>query len=207
MRVRALRFVSFFVFAAITLAAAPSARAAHPVPPVPGKQGTPGPREGFSTARLRVPAVPSVVDGVRAPLVGSAVRPVLAIRVAFSDTPIESTTAYYDRLLLFLNQFWSQATDDAVTLAPELVDSVFTLPQTMAYYGDDDRFQERLVFMVRDLVAVADPVVDFKNKDLVIFHAGQGQEADVLDDSRQQIWSAFVTPEDFEAILPDPSGL
>lgn len=206
MRVRALRFVSFFVVAAITLAAAPSARAAHPVPPVPGKQGTPGPREGFSTARLRVPAVPSVVDGVRAPLVGSAVRPVLAIRVAFSDTPIESTTAYYDRLLLFLNQFWSQATDDAVTLAPELVDSVFTLPQTMAYYGDDDRFQERLVFMVRDLVAVADPVVDFRNKDLVIFHAGQGQEADVLDDSRQQIWSAFVTPADFEAILPDPGG-
>jgi len=173
---------------------------------VPGKQGTLGPREGFSTARMRIPANPGVLNGARAPLAGNAVRQVLAIRVAFSDTPIDSSTAYYERLLLFLNQFWSQSTDGFVTLNPTLVDSVFTLPQTMAYYGDDDRFQERLVYLIRDVVAVADSTVDFRNKDLVVFHAGQGQEADVLDNSRDQIWSAFVTPEDFEKILPDPTG-
>jgi M6 family metalloprotease-like protein len=205
-RVRALRPASFFLTAAILLAAVPQARAAHPVPPVPGKQGAPGPREGFSTTRVRIPAVPSVTEGVRAPLAGNAVREILAIRVAFSDTPIESTTAYYDRLLFFLNQFWSQSTDGLVTLNSTLVDSVFTLPQSMAYYGDDDRFQERLVFLIRDVVAAADSTVDFRNKDLIVFHAGQGQEADVFDNSRQQLWSAFITRDDFKAILPDPSG-
>ena len=85
----------------------------------------------------------------------------LAIRVSFSDVAIESSAAYFDRLLLFKRQFWEQQTEGAVTLTTTLHDSVFTLPFPMAYYGDDDRFQERLVFMVRDLVKLADPTVNF----------------------------------------------
>jgi len=133
---------------------------------------------------------------------------VLAIRVAFSDTPIDSSTAYYDRRLLFLNQYWSQVSGGQVTLQSTLWDSVFTLPHTMAYYGDDDRFQERLVFMIRDLVQVADSTVDFRPyQSFLVFHAGQGQEADVLDNSRDQIWSAFITSEDFKEVLGDSTGV
>ena len=106
-----------------------------------------------------------------------------------------------------MNQYWTQASDGAHDLNATLVDSVFTLPHPMAYYGDDDHFQERIVFMIRDLVALADPVVDFRNKEVIVFHAGLGQEADVMDDSHDQIWSAFLTPEDFQTVLPDSSGL
>jgi len=144
---------------------------------------------------------------MRAPLIGAATYNVLAIRVAFTDTPIDSPTAYYDRRLLFLNQYWNQVSDGQVTITPTLWDSVFTLPHTMGYYGDDDRFQERLVYMVRDMVAAADSTIDFRPyQSFIIFHAGAGQEADVYDDSREQIWSAFVTPDDFEQILPDSTG-
>jgi len=132
---------------------------------------------------------------------------VLAIRVAFSDTPIDSSSAYYNRLLFFLGQYWNQMSDGQVTLNTTLADSVFTLPKTMAYYGDDDHFQERLVFLVRDMIAAADSTIDFRPyQSIVIFHAGQGQEADVLDNSRQQIWSSFVTQEDFKTVLPDTTG-
>jgi M6 family metalloprotease-like protein len=133
---------------------------------------------------------------------------VLAVRVAFSDTPIDSSSAYYNRLLFFMNQYWSQVTGGQVTIQPTLWDSVFTLPQPMAYYGNDDRFQERVVFLVRDMVALADSTIDFRAYDsIVIFHAGQGQEADILDNSRDQIWSAFVTQEDFRTVLgPDSTG-
>ncbi|TMQ49813.1 MAG: M6 family metalloprotease domain-containing protein, partial [Candidatus Eisenbacteria bacterium] len=131
----------------------------------------------------------------------------LAIRVAFSDTPIDSSTAYYSRLLLFMSQYWSQVSGGAVTLTPTLWDSVFTLPHPMAYYGDDARFQERTVFMVRDLVALADSTIDFRPfQSLVIFHAGKGQEADVNNDSHEELWSAFITKEDFKAVLPDSTG-
>jgi M6 family metalloprotease-like protein len=143
----------------------------------------------------------------RAPSIGAQTYSVLAIRASFSDTPIESTTAYYDRLLFFLNQYWSQVSDNQIVLNTTLWDSTFTLPRPMAYYGDDDRFQERLVHLIRDVVQVADSTVNFSAyQGLIVFHAGQGQEADVLDNSRDQVWSAFVTPDDFEAILGDSLG-
>ncbi|HET9951567.1 MAG TPA: FG-GAP-like repeat-containing protein [Candidatus Eisenbacteria bacterium] len=212
MRFRALRFVSIAL--AVAFAAhlgaesiVSRALAAEPVPPVPMKKGAVAPQEGFSRNPKGAPVFIPGTSIPRAPLASRATHDILAIRVAFSDTPIDSSTAYYDRLLFFMNQYWSQATGGLHVLNATLVDSVFTLPQPMSYYGDDSRFQERLVFLVRDLVAVADPVVDFRNKELILFHAGLGQEADVLDNSREQIWSAFVTPEDFETILPDPSGL
>lgn len=207
MRLRALRHASLLASSLALLLATPDVRAADAVPPVPGKRGTAGPKEGFSVARLRLPAPGLPGDAARAPIASRLTWNVLAIRVAFSDTPIESSSAYFDRLLFFMQQYWGQTTDGNVVLAPTLWDSVFTLPQPMGYYGDDDRFQERLVHMVRDVVALADSTVDFRPyQSLVIFHAGQGQEADVLDDSRQQVWSAFVTPEDFRAILPDTTG-
>jgi len=195
------------VLLTLVIAFAPSeARAGHAVPPVPWKKG-PGPREGFSRDRLILPTPGARGEAARAPLGAQQTINILAIRVAFSDTPIDSSTAYYDRLLLFQKQFWDQQTEGSRTLNPTLLDSVFTLPHPMAYYGDDDRFQERLVFMIRDLVQLADSTVNFAPyQSLVIFHAGQGQEADVRDDSRNQIWSAFVTQQDFKTVLPDTTG-
>ncbi|HEY2923372.1 MAG TPA: M6 family metalloprotease domain-containing protein [Candidatus Eisenbacteria bacterium] len=177
------------------------------MPPVPGKHGYAGPKEGFSTARLRPDFALLPGRGERITVETQATYNVLALRVAFSDTPIESSAAYYDRVLFFMNQYWNQVSGGQVILQPTLWDSVFTLPQPMSYYGEDALFQERLVFMVRDLVALADSTVDFRPyQSIVIFHAGQGQEADALDNSRDQIWSAFITPEDFKAILPDSTG-
>ena len=212
MRFRALRSIFFasvalFVVSLGTVAVAPRAFAARPVPPVPHKKGTLGPREGFSKSPKGRPEFLPGTSIPRAPLASKATHDILVIRAAFSDTPIDSSAAYYNRLLFFMNQYWTQASDGAHDLNATLVDSVFTLPHPMAYYGDDDHFQERIVFMIRDLVALADPVVDFRNKELIVFHAGLGQEADVMDDSHDQIWSAFLTPEDFQTVLPDSSGL
>jgi len=189
----------------VALSIAP--RTVWAVPPVPHKQGSTGPKEGFSTERLRSDFALLPGRGERITVETQATFKVLAIRVAFSDTPIESSSAYYDRLLFFMNQYWNQVSGGQVTLLPTLWDSVFTLPGTMAYYGDDARFQERVVYMIRDLVALADSTIDFRPyQSIVVFHAGQGQEADVLDNSHDQIWSAFLTPEDFKTVLPDSTG-
>ncbi|HMI32014.1 MAG TPA: M6 family metalloprotease domain-containing protein, partial [Candidatus Limnocylindrales bacterium] len=177
------------------------------MPPVPGKHGYPGPKEGFSSAGLKPDMALMAERGERIRAETQATYNVLALRVAFSDTPIESSSAYYNRLLFFMNQYWNQVSGGQVTLQPTLWDSVFTLPHPMSYYGNDDRFQERVVFMIRDLVALADSTVDFRPyTSIVVFHAGQGQEADVLDDSHDEVWSAFITQEDFKAILPDSTG-
>jgi immune inhibitor A len=188
----------------LTLIAATACAAS---PPVPGKKGPQAPHYARS-GRFEPEAPGPFRSGARAPSLAAQTYQVLALRIAFSDTPIESTTAYYDRQLLFLSQYWNQVSDGQVVLQTTLWDSVFTLPLPMSYYGDDDRFQERLVHLVRDAVQAADPVVDFRPvQSLILFHAGAGQEADVFDDSRGQIWSAFVTPDDFDEILPDTTGL
>ena len=171
------------------------------------KKGTLGPHYARSGAAR--PGAESIFrsDIRRAPALAAQTFDVLAIRASFTDTPIESTTAYYDRLLFFLNQYWSQVSDNQIVLNTTLWDSVFVLPHPMAYYGDDANFQTRLVELVRDVVSAADSTVDFSAyQSLVIFHAGQGQEADVLDNSREQIWSAFVTPDDFSTVLGDTLG-
>lgn len=180
---------------------------ARAVPPVPNKQGSAGPKEGFSTERLGADFALLPGRGERITVETQAIYKVLAIRIAFSDTPIESTSAYYDRLLFFMGQYWNQVSGGNVTLQPTLWDSVFTVPVPMSYYGDDAHFQERLVILARDLVTLADSTVDFRGyQSIVIFHAGAGQEADVFDNSREQIWSAFLTPQDFKTVLPDSTG-
>jgi M6 family metalloprotease-like protein len=190
-------FLLLVLLAASALAAAP---------PFPGKKGPQAPHYGRTHAGETEPPAP-FRTGFRSPVLGAQTYTVLAIRVGFSDTPIDSSTAYYDRLLFFLNQYWNQNSDGQVTLQTTLADSVFTLPQTMSYYGDDDHFQERLVYMVRDAVALADSTIDFRPyQAVVLFHAGAGQEADVFDNSREEIWSAFVTPDDFKTVLPDTTG-
>ena len=182
-------------------------QAASAVPPVPGKRGPAGPSEGFSRARLKPDFAARAARGEHVALEAQADYRVLAVRVAFTDTPVDSSTAYYDRILFFMNQYWSQVTGGQVTLTPTLWDSVFTLPHPMSYYGDDGHYQERLVFMIRDMVALADSTVDFRPYDsIILFHAGQGQEADVLNDSPAMIWSAFVTQQDMKDILPDSTG-
>ena len=203
MRFRALSLFLIVAALAAFVPATPSS-AVQGVPPVPGKRGTQGPREGFSTVR----ALPAPPPGASAsPGASQITHNVLAIRVAFADTPIESSATYFNRILFFMNQYWSQATDGLHVMNAVLHDSIFTLPRPMSYYGQDELLQERLVFLVRDLVAVADSAVDFRNQELILFHAGQGQEADVFDNSPEQLWSAFLTASDFDAILPDPSGL
>ncbi len=177
------------------------------VPAFPGKAGPQAPREGFSTARLAPDFAQMPARGERIAVQAQGTYRVLAIRVSFSDLPIDSSTAYYNRILFFLNQYWSQASDGAVSIVPTVADSVFTLPHTQAYYGDDAYYQQRLVYLVRDAIELADSTIDFRPyNSIIIFHAGQGQETDVRDDSRYEVWSAFVTPQDFQTILPDSTG-
>jgi len=92
---------------------------ARAVPAYPGKQGTQGPREGFSTARLRPDFVSLPERGERIATEAQGTWRTLAIRVAFSDTPVDSSAAYYDRILLFLGQYWNQVTDGAVVIQPK----------------------------------------------------------------------------------------
>ena len=84
-------------------------------------------------------------------------------------------------------------------------ETVFTLPQTMAYYGNDELSSERTAEFVRDVVNVSDSLINYSNYDsYLIFHAGAGQEADIHDQNEDQLWSTFVSQNDiWEGLYPE----
>ncbi len=128
---------------------------------------------------------------------------ILAIRVDFEDQVMDSTEAYFQRLLLFKSEHYAQSSGGRLILEPTLAPRVYRMPQTMAYYGDDDSLGLRQVILAYDAVQAADADVDYADFDqVVMFHAGPGQESDVNDDSREQIWSVFFRQVDFEFYLP-----
>jgi M6 family metalloprotease-like protein len=74
----------------------------------------------------------------------------------------------------------------------EMIGTLWTLPEGMGYYGDDDVEEIRVVEMVQTLIDSADADVDFSRFDMVVvIHAGAGQETDIFGQSPEQLWSSF----------------
>jgi M6 family metalloprotease-like protein len=132
---------------------------------------------------------------------------VLAVRVDFEDQPMDSTRAYFERAFLFMAQYWNQASFGRLVVRTTVSDSVYRLPETMAYYGYDREFEERQVVFIRDAILAADADFDMSAFDThITVHAGAGQEADVLGDSPEQLWSVFAPFEVLSAYLPDSTA-
>jgi M6 family metalloprotease-like protein len=137
---------------------------------------------------------------------GPRVVRLLAIRADFTDQPMDSTEVYYNRLLLFLTQYFRDTSAGKVIFEPTLTD-VYRMPETMAYYGVDDSLGSRESLFCYDAVRAADPDFNYADYDqVVVFHAGAGQESDVKNDSPEQIWSVFFRQIDFQYYLPRPGA-
>lgn len=173
-------------------------------PPVPArKSGTPP--LGGPASRERT------FDGYRLRTLGTAgatptgLWKVLAIRVDFEDEPMDSTTAYFQRLLYFQNEFYEQVSGGQIHLEHTVTPRVYRMPLPLTYYGFDDSIGVRQAVLAYDAVQAADPDWDFGKFDQVLlFHAGPGQESDVLNNTAEQVWSAFFRTDDFGYYLPRP---
>jgi hypothetical protein len=117
---------------------------------------------------------------------------------------------YYAHLLRDVSTYWQAVSGGRFTLSCDVVGAVVNLPHPMAYYGNDPQEGEQSILLAADVVAAADPLVDFSAYDTVLLiHAGAGEETDILDNSPEQIYSTYLGPEDFadavaESILTIP---
>ncbi len=189
-------------------AAGGAPRASHAgfcaVPPAPGKRGF------VAESRFG----PSHLDKPRRALGSPSARrgapdtlEVLAIQVDFEDEAMDSTLAYFERAFFFMGQYWNEVTYGQVAIRTQITDTVYRLPETQEYYGDDALLGERQTLFIRDAILAADPDIHYPDYDFVIaVHAGYGQEADVLGDSPEQLWSVFAPLEVFQEFLPDSTA-
>ncbi|NIM18957.1 MAG: T9SS type A sorting domain-containing protein [Candidatus Latescibacteria bacterium] len=144
----------------------------------------------------------------------------VAIQVQFADSlmggqpgsrrPQLRDSLFFANELEHLTDYYRGASRNYLTVAWEVTSRLYTLPKAMGYYGKDGEEETRVVEMVQTVIDSADDDVDFSLFDaVVVIHAGAGQETDLADDSREQIWSSFYDLDDIDHAFPDStvSGL
>lgn len=111
---------------------------------------------------------------------------------------------YFDHFMTDVADYFSAVSHGRFTLHFEVVGQVANLPWPMAYYGNHPERGEQPIQLAADVVGLLDPVVDFSRYDTVILiHAGAGEETDLLGDSPEQIYSTYLSPDDFADATAD----
>jgi hypothetical protein len=174
-----------------------------------------GPAASSPQARPAGTRAGAVPEPLRSPFGSRRIEPrdslaYLALRVQFDDLPFATapdTADYHRNEIEHVREYYLGASRGLLDLNATLLDTIFTAAQPAAYYGADADEEERVVELVREVLALADPLVDLAAYDTyLILHAGAGQETDILDNSREQIASGHYGPEDLEAIHGEDPG-
>jgi immune inhibitor A len=164
------------------------------------------------TSPTAVNKVQSLAPGGITRLCGPAAPPsgnfkALAILVTFSDKPAQVTAGYFDTLLFVqksgsMRDYYKTVSYNSLDIITVNMPSSlgwYAAPQEYSYYVNNNYgmgvYPKNSQKLVEDLVAIADPYVDFSRYDndgdgyvdaLFIIHAGQGAE---FTGSTADIWS------------------
>lgn len=186
------------------------------VPPHPGYKDVPG---TWQPTRIEIPRnfVPSPMNGTNStdemplfsPKTSKTVdipQNILAVMVEFSDVHFRSEAAYpdylvhdhafFDRWMLHLSDFFADASHGRYEMNYTVYPQAFRLPRPMSYYGGDTptRTDANLPQILPDLMLLSSELINYSDYDgFIIFHAGQGQEADIERYRTDSIWSTFLT--------------
>ena len=113
-------------------------------------------------------------------------------------------SVYFDHQMRDVAAYFRSASGGRFTWDFIVHPEVVNLPRGMAWYGDHPEFGEQKFALAAEVVAAADPAVDFSAYDtVVLIHAGAGEETDILSDSPEQIYSGYLSPDDFAAAVED----
>ncbi len=116
------------------------------------------------------------------------------VRNLYYDPPHDSI--YFHHLMEYLHNYYWSVTHGKLFIKwdvlPKSLDSSFTVPHKMTYYGDPENYVLGLFSLLRDAIEVADPTVDFSQYDrIIIFHAGSMWQTD-MGDSPYDLPAVFI---------------
>lgn len=111
---------------------------------------------------------------------------------------------FYDHFVRDVADYFDAASGGRFELAYDVHRPILHLPQPMNWYGDHPEEGEQQILLAADAVTAADAAVDFSQYDTVLLiHAGAGEETDIVGDSSAQIYSTYLSPEDFTGAVAD----
>lgn len=94
--------------------------------------------------------------------------------------------------------YYTQVSGGLFDLTVDISSAIYRLPNTLDYYGQETfaSIENLIVDSVNAADADINAGIDFATYDaLFIVHAGPGQETDIRDDSRDDIWSLYYFDE------------
>ena len=113
-------------------------------------------------------------------------------------------SVYFDHLLGDVADYFSDVSDAQFTLNYTVHERVINLPHPMGWYGNHPEEGEQPIRLAADVVDSLDGEIDFVDYDtVVLIHAGAGGETDILGNSPEQIFSTYLSPEDFRRAVTD----
>lgn len=151
-------------------------------------------------------------------LAGTAAREdtlsIIAIQVQFSDSLMGGQegsareelrdSLFFANELAHVAQYFAGASRGRLTIRWEVTGKIYDLPERMGYYGDDALQDTRAIELMASVIDSSDADIDFSRYgSVMLIHAGAGQETDVADNSRTQLWSSFYSRTDIDAAFPD----
>lgn len=193
------------ILVAAALFAAPGTAGARPpgTPPASVKPALP---HGSSSGLYQRRSLERLLAGGAAPVES---LDVIVFRVSFADKDFNAAhdTAYFGNELRHLREYYLGASRNIFHMRTTLFPTVVKLTGTEAYYGNDDLWKERTAELLIELVQKTDADVDFSRYNAyAVIHADAGQETDFNNDSKDQIASGFVDPQEMAEALKDTLG-
>ena len=142
---------------------------------------------------------------------------ILVLLVEFSDVTFDLVPDYpdsvahdhdyFERIIFHLSSYIHDASHGNYIIDSTnytIWDNVLTLPETMGYYGNDEKWIERIAEFAETTFLTMDAEIDYSNFDsFIVFHAGAGQEADINNTNAAQLWSTFLSRKTLQAGLDE----
>jgi M6 family metalloprotease-like protein len=111
---------------------------------------------------------------------------------------------YFDHLLSVVSDYYSTVSGGRFNFRFTIHPWTVNLPEPMAYYGNHPQKGEQKIELVTAVIEALDADIPFDEYDtIMVVHAGAGEETDILGDSPEQIYSSFLSREDFEEAVTD----
>ncbi len=111
---------------------------------------------------------------------------------------------YFAHVMADVAAYYTAVSGGRFVFECKVIADVTNLPRPMGWYGNPQDEDERPVLLARDVVLASDASVDFSLYDtVVLIHAGAGEETDILNNSPEQIYSTYLSPEDFALAFED----
>lgn len=204
-----LSLVAATLLSAVSILPFGEAIRAETVTPAFRVAGSRGPsRPARSRARLNVYQRGAVRDLLAGSVAAIDTLRLIGIQVQFADSlmPADRDSSYFGNELRHLENYFHGASRGNTSVVWEVTPEVYNLPREMAYYGEDEFEDVRVVEMMQSAIDSADADIDFSRFDTFqLIHSDVGQETDIFDNSRTQVFSTFLDRTDIDAAFPDSS--